>query len=109
MASEKVLQLAKDNFESEVYKSEVPVLVDFWAPWCGPCRMLGPIIDELAEDFEGKAKVAKVNVDEQKDLALKFQIMSIPAIIVFKNGEMIEKMVGLRNKEALETTLNKYL
>jgi len=109
MASEKVLQLSKDNFEQEVTNSEIPVLVDFWATWCGPCRMLGPIIDEIGGMFEGKAKIAKVNVDEQKELASKFQVMSIPTILIFKKGEMVEKMVGLRNKEALEAALNKYL
>lgn len=109
MASDKVLQLNKENFEKEVNGSEVSVLVDFWAPWCGPCKMLGPIIDELAESFEGKAKVAKVNVDEQRDLALQYQIMSIPAVLIFKNGDLVEKLVGFRNKEALEAVLNKYL
>jgi len=109
MANEKVLQLSKDNFEQEVINSEVPVLVDFWATWCGPCRMLGPIIDELGDVLEGKAKIAKVNVDVEKELASRFQVMSIPTILVFKKGEMVEKMVGLRNKEVLESTLNKYL
>lgn len=109
MAGEKVLHLSKENFEQEVVNSEMPVLVDFWATWCGPCRMLSPIIDELGELFEGRAKIAKVNVDEQKEIASKFQIMSIPTILVFKKGEIAEKMVGLRNKEALETALNKQL
>ncbi|MGE5328207.1 MAG: thioredoxin [Deltaproteobacteria bacterium] len=108
MASEKVLQLSKDNFD-ETINSEVPVLVDFWATWCGPCRMLGPIIDQLGDELEGKVKIAKVNVDEQKELASRFQVMSIPTILIFKKGEMVEKMVGLRNKEALETTLNKHM
>jgi len=109
MAGEKVLHLSKENFEKEVTNLEGSVLVDFWAPWCGPCRMLGPIIDELGSMFEGKAKIAKVNVDEQNELASRFKVMSIPTVLVFKNGEVVEKMVGLRTKEALEASLNKCL
>ena len=86
MANEKVLNLDSENFEEEVLNSNLPVLVDFWASWCGPCKMIAPIIDQLADDFKGKAKIAKVNVDEERDLASKYRVMSIPTLILFKDG-----------------------
>ncbi len=92
-----VLEINKDNFETEVLKSAVPVLVDFWAPWCGPCRMVGPIIDEIAEEIDG-IKVAKVNVDKETDLSSKFGVMSIPTIMVFNNGEITAKASGAKSK-----------
>jgi thioredoxin 1 len=94
------LQLTKANFESEVLESERPVLVDFWAPWCGPCRMVSPIVDEIAEETE-EAKVTKVNVDEQPELAAKYGVMSIPTLLVFKNGKLANKAVGARQKSAI--------
>lgn len=94
----KILEITTENFEAEVLNSDVPVLVDFWATWCGPCKMVSPLIDELADDFDGRAKVGKVNVDEQMALAEKFKIMTIPTVIVFKNGEVAEKSVGARAK-----------
>ncbi len=109
MASEKVLTITKENFETEVVQSDTPVLVDFWASWCGPCKMIAPIIDELAADFDGKAKVGKVNVDEQRELAAQFKVMSIPTIIVFKNGEAVETVVGGRNKQDFTDMINKNL
>jgi len=99
MASDKVITLTKDNFEQEVLKSEVPVLVDFWASWCGPCRTVAPVIDELAVEFDGRAKVGKVNVDEEGELTAKFRIMSIPTIMLFKGGQMVEKVIGARSKQ----------
>ncbi len=93
-----VIEITTENFENEVLKADVPVLVDFWAVWCGPCKMVSPIIDELADDFEGRAKVGKVNVDEQMELAEKFKVMTIPTVMVFKNGEMVEKSVGAKAK-----------
>jgi thioredoxin 1 len=101
-----VLELNGDNFESEVVKSDVPVLVDFWAPWCGPCKMIGPIIEELAGEFDGKAKIGKVNVDNNQDLAAKFGIKGIPTVMLFKGGESINNFVGLRPKDDLVAAIN---
>lgn len=100
-----ILELTNDNFEAEVLQSDLPVLVDFWAVWCGPCKMFGPIVEEFAEENEGKVKVGKVNVDEQPELARKYGIMSIPTAIFFKNGEIDEQMVGVQSKETLEDLL----
>ncbi len=97
-----VLTLTKDNFDQEALSSSTPVLVDFWAPWCGPCRMFSPIVDEFAEENAGAIKVGKVNVDEQPELASRYGVMSIPTAILFKNGQVAETLVGLQNKEALE-------
>lgn len=94
----KVIEISEDNFESEVLKSELPVLVDFWAPWCGPCRMMRPIVDEISEE-NLELKVCKVNVDEASELARKYDIESIPTLIYFKNGEIRATMIGLRTKQ----------
>lgn len=94
--------LTEGTFENEVIKSDIPVLVDFWATWCGPCKMLSPIIAEIADEYEGKVKVAKVNVDEQSALAAKYGIMSIPTLILFKNGEIADKTVGFKTKEQIK-------
>jgi len=104
-----VVHVTGDNFESEVLKSESLVLVDFWAPWCGPCRMLGPILEELEKEMGEKVKVCKVNVDEEGGLAQQYGIMSIPAVFVFKGGEVVETMIGLQPKESFEEIVNKYL
>ena len=93
--------LTVENFENEVLKSDKPVLVDFWATWCGPCRMIAPIIEEIAHDFEGKIKVGKVNVDEQEELAIRYGISSIPTLLLFKNGEVAKKTLGYMPKEAV--------
>ena len=94
--------LTSRNFEEEVLKSEKPVLVDFWATWCGPCKMLAPVISEIAEEYEDKIKVGKVNIDDEKELAVKYQITSIPTLMLFKNGEVMNMSVGFQPKSELE-------
>ncbi|WP_428738139.1 thioredoxin [Sulfurimonas sp.] len=103
----KYIELTGADFESTV--AEGVTLVDFWAPWCGPCRMIAPIIEELAEEFDGKAKICKVNTDEEQDIAVKFGIRSIPTILFFKDGEMVEQMVGAASKQAFADKLNALL
>ena len=99
------LKITRENFENEVMKSDIPVLIDFWAPWCGPCRMMGPIIEQLAEEYEGKAKVGKVNVDEEGELAQAFGVMSIPTIVLVKDGKVVKQAVGARPKAEVEAML----
>jgi thioredoxin 1 len=101
----KYLTLTVDNFEAEVLQSDVPVLVDFWAAWCGPCRIMNPIVEELAETFEGKAKIAKLNVDEQDALALQYHVMAIPTLIFFNQGERVETVEGVIAKDDLVAKL----
>lgn len=96
----------EDEFNDRVLGADQAVLVDFWAPWCGPCKMVGPEVEALANDYEGKAIVAKVNVDEQKSLASKYNVMSIPTMIVFKNGQEAKRIVGFRPKKELGTVLD---
>ena len=96
-----VLHVNQENFDKLINQSALPVLVDFWAPWCGPCRMLGPILDELAAEDEGKVIIAKVNVDEEMDLAARFGVVSIPTMVFFRDGKMEERLVGVQPKEKL--------
>ncbi|MDK2991050.1 MAG: thioredoxin 1 [Clostridiales bacterium] len=109
MTDDDVITLTADNFDDEVLKSDKPVLVDFWAAWCGPCRMVSPIIDELAADYAGKIKVGKVNVDEQRSIAERYRIMSIPTIYLFKNGQPVDKIIGARPKADFERFIQQAL
>lgn len=97
--------LTSKNFEEEVIKSDIPVVVDFWAVWCAPCKMLSPVVSEIAKKYEGKVKVGKVNVDEEPELAFKYKISSIPAVILFKNGEPAEASIGFKPEEQLIASL----
>ncbi len=96
-----VITITQNNFEQEILRSGKPTLVDFWAPWCGPCRMLSPIVDRLADKLGDRAKVGKVNVDEQPELAQQFQVMSIPTLLIFQNGKLIQSSVGVKNEQQI--------
>lgn len=109
MASETIIELSDASFESEVIKSKNPVLVDFWAPWCGPCKAIAPIVDEISNEFTDKVKVGKVNVDDNPETSMKFSIRSIPTLMVFKNGEVLEQIVGAVPKSEIEKVLEKAL
>lgn len=109
MASDKILTIDANNFEDLVIKSTQPVLLDFWAIWCGPCKAILPILDELAEEYEGKCVIGKINVDEQSALAQEFKIMSIPTLIVYKDGNQQEKIIGARSKSDLKALIEKYI
>ena len=101
-----VLNVTSENYESEILKSEKTVLIDFYADWCGPCKMMSPVIDEIAEEMKENVKVGKVNVDENQDLAMKYGVMSIPTIVVLKNGEVQKTFVGVTDKEEIKNALN---
>ena len=101
--------LTDANFDEEVTKATMPVVVDFWAPWCGPCKIISPIIEELAKAYEGKVKVGKLNVDENPDTAAKFGVMSIPSVFVFKNGQPVKTLIGAQGKEAYQRNIDEVL
>jgi thioredoxin 1 len=102
-------QVTDSSFKQEVLESEVPVLVDFWAPWCGPCRMVAPVVDEIAEQYDGQVKVVKVNTDENPSVASQYGIRSIPTLMIFKGGQRVDMVVGAVPKTTLSNTLEKYL
>ncbi len=101
--------VSSQTFESEVLKSPVPVLVDFWAPWCGPCRAVGPVVDQIAAEYAGKLKVVKVNTDENEAVSIQYQVMSIPTLILFKDGTAVERIVGAHPKQSLLAKVTPHL
>ena len=102
-----LVYLTEENFDNEVIKSQLPVLVDFWAEWCGPCRIISPIVEEIAKEYNGKLKVTKLNVDEAQELAIKYGVMSIPTLMVFKNGKIVDQVVGAMSKDQLVDKLKR--
>ena len=106
---ETISQLTDTNFESEVIDSKMPVLVDFWAVWCGPCKVIAPEIDKLAEEKSGELKIGKLNVDENRDTAIKYSISSIPTLLLFKNGEVVKKLIGIMSKDKILTEISQFL
>jgi thioredoxin 1 len=109
MANANVMTLEDENFEKEVLESEVPVLVDFWAPWCAPCRMVAPVVEQLATEYAGKVKVGKLNIDEHQVVPQRYNVMSIPTILLFKNGQPVDQVVSAVPKSHLENMLKKAL
>jgi thioredoxin 1 len=107
MASPLIVTLTQDNFESEALKSTAPVLVDFWAEWCGPCKMIAPVLDELATEYQGRVKIGKVNIDEHQGLAAKYQVTAIPTLLMIKNGEVIDQKRGAKSKRELKEILDR--
>ncbi|MFH5833337.1 thioredoxin TrxA [Halalkalibaculum sp. DA3122] len=105
----KAVKFTDDSFQEDVLESEKPVLVDFWAEWCGPCKMVGPVVDEMAGEYEGKAKIGKVNVDENPEISTKYGIRSIPSLLIFKDGEVVDQIVGAVPKSQLKKQLEAQL
>jgi len=105
MAASNIVNLTQENFAAEVLKASTPVLVDFWAEWCGPCKMIGPVLDELAGECAGQVKIGKVNIDEQQVLAAEYGVRAIPTILIFNQGQVAEQMVGLRSKKDIKASL----
>ncbi len=107
MAGTHTVEITDNNFDDMVLKSDIPVLVDFWAEWCGPCKALTPVIEELAADYEGKVKIGKVDTDANCEVSVRFSVSAIPTVILFNKGEIVEKFVGLRSKKDFQTSLDK--
>jgi thioredoxin 1 len=107
MAASNIVTLTQDNFQSEVLQASQPILVDFWAEWCGPCKMLAPILDELAQEYDGKARIGKVDIDQHQNLAAQYGISAIPTLLLFHNGQVVDQMRGLRSKRDLKASLDK--
>ena len=107
MASSNILVLTQETFASEVLQSPIPVLVDFWAEWCGPCKMIAPILDELSDEYEGRVKIAKVNIDEQQGIASEYGIRAIPTLLLFDKGQVADQIVGLRSKRDLKASFDR--
>ncbi|HUB86791.1 MAG TPA: thioredoxin [Verrucomicrobiae bacterium] len=107
MASPLIVNLTRDNFEKEALQSTTPILVDFWAEWCGPCKMIAPLLDELADEYDGKARIGKVNIDEQQALAAEYGIRAIPTLLLISKGQVAEQMVGAKSKRDLKASLDR--
>ena len=107
MASPSIVTLTQENFSQQVLQSPAPVLVDFWAEWCGPCKMIAPVLDELADEYDGKVKIGKVNIDEQQNLAAEYGVRAIPTLLVFQNGQVADQLVGARSKRDLKASLDR--
>jgi thioredoxin 1 len=107
MAGLKIINLTQDNFAKEVLESSTPILVDFWAEWCGPCKMIAPVLDELAEEYDGKVKIGKVNIDNEQGLAAEYGVRAIPTLLLFQNGQVTEQIVGLKSKRDLKNSFDK--
>jgi len=107
MAAANISTLTQDSFSAEVLKSAVPVLVDFWAEWCGPCKMIAPVLDELATEYDGKVKIGKVNIDNEQSLATQYGVRAIPTLLLFKDGQVTEQIVGARSKRDLKNSLDR--
>jgi thioredoxin 1 len=107
MAATNIAALTQENFATEVLQSSTPVLVDFWAEWCGPCKMIAPILDELAEEYDGRIRIGKVNIDEQQQLAAQYGVRAIPTLLLFHNGEVADQIVGLRSKRDLKASFDR--
>ena len=104
-----VLKISSENYEEEVLKADKPVIIDFYADWCGPCKAMAPVVEELAKEYEGKAKVGKINTDENQDIAIEYSVMSIPTFIVFKDGKAVKKMIGMQDKRTLIAAIEEAL
>ena len=109
MASDNIMTLTSGNFDEETKRAESPILVDFWAEWCGPCRMVAPVLEQLATDYKGKVRIGKVNVDEHSGVAAKYGVQSIPTLLLFKQGKVVEQYIGFTSKDVLVKLIDKHL